>query len=144
MKFDKNIIQINILIIIVTFVNHICAEFEDDHAITLKLKNDSLLSKLLGLEKRLEFEFTFKYFLAYKHRYPRYSDNISCGKRKRNIENRLCLRQCKVDADCRGAKKRCLCDGDCGLSCVKVGKLIGICFYCVFIFIFLFSRPIVQ
>ncbi|CAF0889036.1 unnamed protein product [Brachionus calyciflorus] len=45
----------------------------------------------------------------------------SCGKRKRTVEiNRKCFRQCQSDADCRGSKRKCLCDGECGLSCVRI------------------------
>ncbi|GIX98483.1 hypothetical protein CEXT_609671 [Caerostris extrusa] len=32
---------------------------------------------------------------------------------------RNCLRKCKLDADCISARKRCLCDGLCGWSCVR-------------------------
>ena len=47
----------------------------------------------------------------------------NCGKRKRTVEiNRKCFRQCQSDADCRGSKRKCLCDGECGLSCVRISK----------------------
>lgn len=35
---------------------------------------------------------------------------------------RQCLRKCKTDADCISSRKRCLCDGLCGWSCVRPGK----------------------
>lgn len=35
---------------------------------------------------------------------------------------RHCLRKCKTDADCISSRKRCLCDGLCGWSCVRPGK----------------------
>lgn len=35
---------------------------------------------------------------------------------------RQCLRKCKTDADCISSRKRCLCDGQCGWSCVRPGK----------------------
>ncbi|XP_039298453.1 sushi, von Willebrand factor type A, EGF and pentraxin domain-containing protein 1 isoform X2 [Nilaparvata lugens] len=30
-----------------------------------------------------------------------------------------CLRKCSSDEDCKSKKKKCLCDGSCGLSCIK-------------------------
>ncbi|XP_035229458.1 sushi, von Willebrand factor type A, EGF and pentraxin domain-containing protein 1-like isoform X2 [Stegodyphus dumicola] len=38
---------------------------------------------------------------------------------KAEANGRQCLRKCKNDSDCISAKKRCLCDGLCGLSCVR-------------------------
>ena len=35
---------------------------------------------------------------------------------------RSCLRKCRTDADCISNRKRCLCDGLCGWSCVRPGK----------------------
>ncbi|KAH7978185.1 hypothetical protein HPB49_004753 [Dermacentor silvarum] len=32
---------------------------------------------------------------------------------------RRCLRKCKTDEDCISSKKKCLCDGRCGWSCVR-------------------------
>lgn len=37
---------------------------------------------------------------------------------------RQCLRKCGSDADCISAKKRCLCDGLCGWSCIRPGKMV--------------------
>nr|XP_042896382.1 protein lev-9-like [Parasteatoda tepidariorum] len=44
-----------------------------------------------------------------------------CPRHKEEAEakGRDCLRKCKNDADCISAKKRCLCDGMCGWSCVR-------------------------
>lgn len=35
---------------------------------------------------------------------------------------RNCLRKCKNDQDCISTRKRCLCDGLCGWSCIRPGK----------------------
>lgn len=32
-----------------------------------------------------------------------------------------CLRKCSSDEDCKSKKKRCVCDGSCGKSCIKPG-----------------------
>ncbi|GBM03048.1 hypothetical protein AVEN_14559-1 [Araneus ventricosus] len=35
---------------------------------------------------------------------------------------RQCLRKCASDADCISTRKRCLCDGLCGWSCIRPGR----------------------
>ncbi|XP_061918507.1 beta-2-glycoprotein 1-like [Entelurus aequoreus] len=46
----------------------------------------------------------------------------SCPERLVGEERkRTCPRPCKVDKDC-GSKRQCLCDGQCGLSCVAPGR----------------------
>ncbi|XP_047471545.1 sushi, von Willebrand factor type A, EGF and pentraxin domain-containing protein 1-like [Penaeus chinensis] len=40
-------------------------------------------------------------------------------------EGRACLRRCSTDADCLSKRKICLCDGICGLSCIKPDKECG-------------------
>lgn len=46
----------------------------------------------------------------------------SCPERLLGEErSRTCPRPCKVDKDC-GSKRQCLCDGQCGLSCVAPGR----------------------
>ncbi|UYV81425.1 hypothetical protein LAZ67_20001156 [Cordylochernes scorpioides] len=34
-------------------------------------------------------------------------------------EGRQCKRKCRTDADCISARKKCLCDGICGRSCIR-------------------------
>ncbi|KAK4336619.1 hypothetical protein RND71_043958 [Anisodus tanguticus] len=36
-----------------------------------------------------------------------------------NVVGRQCLRKCRQDSDCISNRKRCLCDGLCGLSCIR-------------------------
>ncbi|XP_056458937.1 beta-2-glycoprotein 1-like [Gadus chalcogrammus] len=46
----------------------------------------------------------------------------SCPERLLGEErSRTCPRPCKIDKDC-GNKRQCLCDGQCGLSCVAPGR----------------------
>ncbi|KAL3208661.1 hypothetical protein MRX96_052504, partial [Rhipicephalus microplus] len=40
---------------------------------------------------------------------------------------RRCLRKCKTDEDCISSKKKCLCDGRCGWSCVRPGQSALVC-----------------
>jgi beta-2-glycoprotein 1 len=57
-------------------------------------------------------------------RYPRYNQlSSNCGKRKRNLDTRRCFRRCTTDNDCHSSKRKCLCDGECGLSCVRVTQM---------------------
>uniref|UniRef100_A0A3P9NRK6 Beta-2-glycoprotein 1 n=1 Tax=Poecilia reticulata TaxID=8081 RepID=A0A3P9NRK6_POERE len=44
-------------------------------------------------------------------------ERLQGGERK----TRACPRTCKSDAEC-GSKRQCLCDGECGLSCVAPGR----------------------
>lgn len=52
-------------------------------------------------------------------------DVIDCRRLIRlNLELKLvsgqkCLRKCSSDEDCKSKKKKCLCDGACGMSCIK-------------------------
>lgn len=41
-----------------------------------------------------------------------------------NLQGQSCLRKCSSDEDCKSKKKHCLCDGLCGMSCVKPGKIV--------------------
>lgn len=40
------------------------------------------------------------------------------------FQGQSCLRKCSSDEDCKSKKKHCLCDGLCGMSCVKPGTLM--------------------
>ena len=37
-----------------------------------------------------------------------------------------CLKKCRVDADCKGPSRKCLCDADCGLSCIRPSRSISV------------------
>ncbi|XP_036361162.1 protein lev-9 isoform X13 [Octopus sinensis] len=39
--------------------------------------------------------------------------------REENVINRTCLKRCETHEDCVSRKKKCLCDGKCGMSCVN-------------------------
>ena len=49
-------------------------------------------------------------------------DDAACPRDREDaatLHGRTCLRKCSSDADCISARKRCLCDGLCGWSCVR-------------------------
>ncbi|XP_050406402.1 protein lev-9 isoform X1 [Patella vulgata] len=45
--------------------------------------------------------------------------NDQCGDRRDNVGERRCSKRCATNQDCVSAKKKCLCDGVCGLSCIN-------------------------
>lgn len=47
------------------------------------------------------------------------------------FQGQSCLRKCSSDEDCKSKKKHCLCDGLCGMSCVKPGKINIIANFCL-------------
>ncbi|XP_065566642.1 sushi, von Willebrand factor type A, EGF and pentraxin domain-containing protein 1-like isoform X3 [Artemia franciscana] len=59
---------------------------------------------------------------SYKN--PRNSPLDSCPRNEElvRIQERNCLRKCSNDEDCRSPRKKCLCDGVCGYSCIKPDK----------------------
>ena len=48
------------------------------------------------------------------------------------IRGRTCLRKCNSDLDCISSRKRCLCDGLCGWSCVRPGMCVWYSFFYIF------------
>lgn len=55
---------------------------------------------------------------------PRNSPNTDCPRdeEQASLLSQKCLRKCSSDEDCKSKKKKCLCDGACGMSCIKPGK----------------------
>ena len=43
-------------------------------------------------------------------------------KRTNRQPSRMCVAQCDHSTGCGGSGEECLCDGDCGYSCVKKGR----------------------
>lgn len=56
--------------------------------------------------------------------YPDLDSDASCPRSREEAaaRGRQCLRKCRTDADCISSRKRCLCDGLCGWSCLRPGK----------------------
>lgn len=55
---------------------------------------------------------------------PRNSPSTLCPRDEdqATLLGQKCLRKCSSDEDCKSKKKKCLCDGACGMSCIKPGK----------------------
>lgn len=52
---------------------------------------------------------------------PRNSPSAMCPRDEEQAERlgQKCLRKCSTDEDCKSKKKKCRCDGACGMSCIK-------------------------
>lgn len=52
---------------------------------------------------------------------PRNSPSAECPRDEEQAEmqGQKCLRKCSTDEDCKSKKKKCRCDGICGMSCIK-------------------------
>uniref|UniRef100_A0A1B6DCY4 Sushi, von Willebrand factor type A, EGF and pentraxin domain-containing protein 1 n=2 Tax=Clastoptera arizonana TaxID=38151 RepID=A0A1B6DCY4_9HEMI len=52
---------------------------------------------------------------------PRNSPSVQCPRDEEHAGflGQKCLRKCSTDEDCKSKKKKCLCDGACGMSCIK-------------------------
>lgn len=52
---------------------------------------------------------------------PRNSPSADCPRNENqaNVLGQKCLRKCSTDEDCKSKKKKCRCDGVCGMSCIK-------------------------
>lgn len=57
---------------------------------------------------------------------PRNSPSTECPRdeEQATLLGQKCLRKCSSDEDCKSKKKKCLCDGACGMSCIKPGKMM--------------------
>lgn len=55
---------------------------------------------------------------------PRNSPSTECPRdeEQATLLGQKCLRKCSSDEDCKSKKKKCLCDGVCGNSCIKPGE----------------------
>lgn len=54
---------------------------------------------------------------------PRNSPSSDCPRdeEQATLLSQKCLRKCSSHEDCKSKKKKCLCDGACGMSCIKPG-----------------------
>ncbi|XP_034950831.1 uncharacterized protein Hasp [Chelonus insularis] len=55
---------------------------------------------------------------------PRNSPSAMCPRdeKQAKVLDQTCLRRCSADEDCKSKKKKCRCDGPCGMSCIKPEK----------------------
>lgn len=55
---------------------------------------------------------------------PRNSPSSDCPRdeEQATLLGQKCLRKCSSHEDCKSKKKKCLCDGACGMSCIKPGN----------------------
>ncbi|KAJ9588550.1 hypothetical protein L9F63_018088, partial [Diploptera punctata] len=60
---------------------------------------------------------------------PRNSPSALCPRdeMQATLLGQKCLRKCSSDEDCKSKKKKCLCDGACGMSCIKPEKRSDFC-----------------
>ncbi|XP_015108907.1 uncharacterized protein LOC107035827 [Diachasma alloeum] len=56
---------------------------------------------------------------------PRNSPSAMCPRDESQAKllGQKCLRKCSTDEDCKSSKKKCRCDGICGMSCLKPEKM---------------------
>lgn len=56
---------------------------------------------------------------------PRNSPSSDCPRdeEQATLLGQKCLRKCSSHEDCKSKKKKCLCDGTCGMSCIKPGEI---------------------
>ncbi|XP_012252117.2 protein lev-9-like isoform X1 [Athalia rosae] len=56
-----------------------------------------------------------------RYKNPRNSPSSMCPRDEEQAErlSQKCLRKCSTDEDCKSKKKKCRCDGACGMSCIK-------------------------
>ncbi len=53
-----------------------------------------------------------------------------CPRKREALRQRQCFKSCFDDSDCRSRYRSCVCDYDCGMSCVKRGDIF--CMSCCF------------
>ena len=70
-------------------------------------------------------------FLAYWIR-----DLSYCPRKREATRQRQCFKSCFDDNDCRSRYRTCVCDFDCGMSCVKRGLTSSSFVYQTFLFTF--------
>lgn len=61
----------------------------------------------------------FAFFSAYWIR-----DLSYCPRKRDSSRQRQCFKSCFDDSDCRSRYRSCVCDYDCGMSCVKRGDIL--------------------
>lgn len=110
------------------------------HVIGVESQSQTLKEASEGMCARMQEEGGSKHDRANKHTHFRIpvhlgsdfdssSDNDTgdtlCPRNREEAgeRGRQCLRKCRTDANCISNKKRCLCDGLCGWSCVRPGML---------------------
>jgi len=55
-----------------------------------------------------------------------------------------CLKKCAVHDDCKGRSRKCLCDAECGLSCIRPSRLLACYISINYLLASLYSRTCIS
>jgi hypothetical protein len=87
--------------------------------------NISRLNVILNSDNKIKFIETF-FFSSLNITQGYWIRDLSyCPRKREATRQRQCFKSCFDDSDCRSRYRSCVCDYDCGMSCVKRGEFIA-------------------